>query len=130
MGSPSEGVRRRVVILCAVNVVAEVNEINANTKICFLQMDLTPLASIKAAAVKITARPSSRLHILMLNVGIMAWPAALTKDGYETQFGTNFVGHALLTKLLMPTLQATAPSEATADVRFVTLTKQAENWAP
>ena len=56
----------------------------------------------------------------MLNAGIMAVPAATTKEGYEIQFGTNHVGHALLTKLLLPTLLKTAALPG-ADVRVVAL---------
>ena len=39
---------------------------------------------------------------------IQALPPGLTADGYELQFGTNHVGHALLVKLLLPLLQHTA----------------------
>lgn len=47
-------------------------------------------------------------------------PPGLTEDGYEIQFGTNHMGHALLTKLLLPTLVKTA-KEPGADVRVVAL---------
>ena len=50
----------------------------------------------------------------------MAVPPGLTKDGYEIQFGTNHVGHALLTKLLLPTLLRTAETP-NSDVRIVNL---------
>lgn len=51
----------------------------------------------------------------------MASPYATTKEGYETQFGTNHVGHALLTKLLLPTMLETAKQPG-ADVRIVSVT--------
>ena len=51
----------------------------------------------------------------------MAVPPSLTKDSYEIQFGTNFLGHALLIKLLFPLLLATAKNPS-ADVRIVFLT--------
>jgi len=58
----------------------------------------------------------------MNNAGIMATSPGLTKDGYELQFGTNHMGHALLTKLLMPTLQNTARQQgANSDVRIINL---------
>jgi retinol dehydrogenase-12 len=41
---------------------------------------------------------------MMLNAGIMGVPPALTKEGYEIQFGTNHMGHVLLTKLLLSVL--------------------------
>ena len=55
------------------------------------------------------ARPPLR-HILLNNAGVMANPFSLTVDGLESQFATNHLGHFLLTKLLMPTLEASAPS--------------------
>jgi retinol dehydrogenase-12 len=56
----------------------------------------------------------------MLNAGIMAVPAGTTEQGYEIQFGTNHIGHALLAKLLLPTLLKTAKLPG-ADVRVITL---------
>ena len=56
----------------------------------------------------------------MCNAGIMATPPGLTTDGYEVQFGTNHLGHALLLKLLLPTLLRTA-EEPESDVRIVCL---------
>lgn len=99
---------------------------NANIKP--LAMDLTSFDSIKAAARTFVAA-SKRLDILMLNAGCMAAPTALTKDGYELQFGTNHVGHALFTKLLTPTLDKTAATAA-ADVRVVVLSSAAVAMTP
>ena len=73
--------------------------------------------------------------MLLCNAGIMATPMGLTADGYEVQFGTNFLGHALLIKLLLPTLLHTAgaspsaaatgtPAQGTGDARVVILTSQ------
>jgi len=70
-----------------------------------------------------------RLDILILNAGIMATPPGLTTEGYEIQFGTNHVGHALLTKLLLPTLLKTA-EEPGADVRVVSLSSMGHIMAP
>lgn len=61
----------------------------------------------------------------------MATPPGLTKEGYETQFGTNHMGHALLTRLLLPTLQKTAKEQGPdADVRIINLSSYAHGWAP
>lgn len=65
----------------------------------------------------------------MCNAGIMAVPASLTKDGYEIQFGTNHLGHALLIKLLLPTLLQTA-SLPNADIRIVILASIAYTLHP
>lgn len=59
----------------------------------------------------------------------MALPLGATKEGYETQFGTNHVGHALLTKLLLPTLLSTA-KEPDSDVRIINLTSEGHKLAP
>lgn len=56
-------------------------------------------------------------------------PPGTTKDGYEIQFGTNHVGHALLTKLLMPTLLKTAEIPG-ADVRVVAVSSFGHFFAP
>lgn len=90
-----------------------------SARLTFIQCDLTSLSSVLSAAQEFTRR-ESRLDILMLNAGIMAVPAAATDDGYEIQFGTNHIGHALLTKLFMPTLLKTAVLPG-ADVRVVAL---------
>lgn len=83
---------------------------------------------MKKAADTFTAS-STRLDVLVNNAGIMSCPAGLTEDGYEIQFGTNHMGHALLTKLLLPTLARTA-QEPGADVRIVNLSSSAHQWAP
>lgn len=57
----------------------------------------------------------------------MACPAGLT---YEIQFGTNHVGHALLTKLLLPVLQRTAEYQPTGSVRIVNVSSGSESFAP
>ncbi|OJD32198.1 short-chain dehydrogenase reductase family [Diplodia corticola] len=86
----------------------------------FVQCDLASLQSVAAAAQRFLDQ-SDRLDILMCNAGIMAVPSGLTSDGYEVQFGTNHVGHALLIKKLLPLLDATS-RQPNADVRIVLLT--------
>ena len=54
----------------------------------YLELDLAFLPSVQKAA-KAFIDNNDRLDILMNNAGIMAQPAALTKDGFEIQFGTN-----------------------------------------
>jgi NAD(P)-dependent dehydrogenase (short-subunit alcohol dehydrogenase family) len=59
----------------------------------------------------------------------MATPPSTTKQGYEIQFGTNHMGHALLTKLLMPKLLETA-KEPGSDVRIVNLSSAGHQMPP
>lgn len=98
-----------------------------DAKIEYLPLDLASFKSVKQAADTFNAS-STRLDVLMNNAGIMASPAGLTKEGYEIQFGTNHLGHALLTKLLLPVLAKTA--EIGQDVRIVNLSSSAHTWAP
>ncbi|VZI09784.1 unnamed protein product [Fusarium fujikuroi] len=93
----------------------------------FVKMDLASFKSIREAA-KAFTQESDRLDILLLNGGIMSVPPGTTDDGYEIQFGTNHMGHALLTKLLLPTLLRTA--DKGADVRVTVLASSAHQYAP
>lgn len=99
----------------------------ANIKL--LELDLSSFESVKRAAAVFTSE-SQRLDILMLNAGIMAVPPSLSKDGYEIQFATNHMGHALLTKLLLPTLDATVKSSPNADVRIISLSSYGHTAVP
>ncbi|KAL3443683.1 short-chain dehydrogenase/reductase [Aspergillus insuetus] len=96
--------------------------------IVLLELDLASLDSVTRAAARVLAE-SERLDILMLNAGIMAAPPGLTKEGFELQFGTNHIGHALLAKLLIPLLEKTATLPAT-DVRIITLSSHGHMYAP
>jgi NAD(P)-dependent dehydrogenase (short-subunit alcohol dehydrogenase family) len=60
-------------------------------------LDLQDLASIKDFSDGV---PS--VDVLINNAGIMAVPYAVTKDGFESQIGTNHLGHFALTNLLLP----------------------------
>ncbi|EKG16135.1 Short-chain dehydrogenase/reductase SDR [Macrophomina phaseolina MS6] len=96
--------------------------------ITFLELDLSSLQSVHAAAQAFLA-VEARLDVLVLNAGILAvMPPAVTPDGYEIHFGTNHVGHALLTRLLLPALRTTRAT--VDDVRVVVLTSAGHNWAP
>ncbi len=72
-------------------------------------LDLASLASVRAFADAYLVE-HDRLDVLIDNAGVMACPYATTTDGFEMQFGTNHVGHFLLTRLLTPALVASAPS--------------------
>ncbi|MEB3330311.1 MAG: SDR family oxidoreductase [Candidatus Sericytochromatia bacterium] len=72
-------------------------------------LDLASLASVRAFAEGFLAA-HDRLHGLVNNAGVMNTPAGKTVDGFETQLGTNHLGHYLLTELLLPALRAAGPS--------------------
>lgn len=108
--------------------ISEIKEAVPEAQITFLELDLASLDSVKNAAATFNAA-STRLDVLMNNAGIMAVPAGLTKQGYELQFGTNHMGHALFTKLLMPKLLETAKEEG-SQVRIVNVSSMGHKYAP
>ena len=71
-------------------------------------LDLASMASVAAFAATVTAS-HPRLDLLFNNAGVMAVKEGVTADGFETQFGTNQLGHFALTMQLLPVLLA-APS--------------------
>lgn len=104
------------------------SQISQEVDIEYLPLDLASFPSIKKAADQVTAR-TDRLDILVLNAGIMAVPSAKTAAGQEIQLGTNHVGHFLLTKLLLPTLERTA-EKYHSDVRILSVSSAAWQMAP
>ncbi|GJC78750.1 short-chain dehydrogenase TIC 32, chloroplastic [Colletotrichum liriopes] len=70
-----------------------------------IELRLDSLASVRSAA-KAFFSMSDKLNILILNAGVMATPEGKTEDGFETQFGTNHLGHFLFFQLLKPALLA------------------------
>ncbi|KIY48186.1 retinol dehydrogenase 12 [Fistulina hepatica ATCC 64428] len=111
----------------AEQAIADIKKDVPDVRITYLPLDLTSFASIKKAADLFLAQ-SSRLDLLINNAGIMATPPGKTAEGYEIQFGTNHMGHALLTKLLLPTLLETAKQPGT-DVRVISVSSRAHNFA-
>jgi retinol dehydrogenase 12 len=102
-------------------------------ELVFLPLDLADLTKVKAAAQSFLAQ-ESKLHVLFNNAGVMVGPVQpplKTVQGYELALGVNCVGTFLLTKLLTPTLVATARSEAADTVRVVWLSSFGlEQYAP
>ena len=60
---------------------------------------------MREAAASIRELTEGRLDVLVNNAGVMATARGHTADGFELQFGTNHLGHAALTWLLMPALR-------------------------
>jgi NAD(P)-dependent dehydrogenase (short-subunit alcohol dehydrogenase family) len=74
------------------NTVAEF----AKDRVTFKLLDLAELSSVRKFAQEFT----EPFDVLILNAGVMATPFTLTKDNFETQMGTNHLGHFALTGLL------------------------------
>lgn len=82
-----------------------IRSINAEIKTNFISLDLSSQQSVRKAAAKIDAS-TEKIDLTINNAAIMACPWAKTMDGIESQFGTNYVGHFLLTNLIMPRILA------------------------
>jgi NAD(P)-dependent dehydrogenase (short-subunit alcohol dehydrogenase family) len=78
-------------------------------RVSYERLDLASLASIADFAQRMQSRPA--LDMLINNAGVMALPRRqTTADGFEMQFGTNYLGHFALTARLLPLLgKASAP---------------------
>ncbi|CAJ2508128.1 Uu.00g093140.m01.CDS01 [Anthostomella pinea] len=88
-------------------------------ELVFLPLDLADLAAVKTSAQEFLGQ-ESKLHVLFNNAGVMIPPGdQTTAQGYESQLGVNNVGTHLFTKLLTPTLIATAKSSTPNSVRVV-----------
>ena len=85
------------------------------------ELDLASLASVRSFAERFRAEHGG-LDLLINNAGVMAPPRRKTADGFELQFGTNHLGHFLLTELLLPMM------EGHEDARVVTLSSNAHKF--
>ena len=88
---------------------ARIEATGVRGKVLVMRLDLSSLESVRGFAKEFTGR-FDRLHGLVNNAGVMNTPAGKTKEGFEIQFGTNHLGHFLLTELLLGVLKASAPS--------------------
>lgn len=79
-------------------------------RVTILELDLESLDSVRSCAKEFLSL-SSKLNILICNAGVMMPPEGRTKDGFETQFGTNHLSHFLLINLLLPTLVSSTTPE-------------------
>ena len=80
-------------------------------RVSVVRLDLTDLTSVRSAARAII----EEIDVLILNAGIMAVPFATTADGFETQMGTNHLGHFAFAGLLKDRVRS----------RIVTVSSQA-----
>jgi NAD(P)-dependent dehydrogenase (short-subunit alcohol dehydrogenase family) len=80
-----------------------------NDGVVVMPLDLGDFASIRAFAAAFAQR-FARLDVLVNNAGVFTRKRALTKDGFESTFGVNHLGTAMLTLELLPLLEKSAPS--------------------
>lgn len=85
--------------------VARIREAVPDARIDLDLVDLADLGSIRSFAERFL-ESGRAIDVLMNNAGVMACPFGRTADGFETQFGTNHLGHFELTRLLEPAFLA------------------------
>jgi NAD(P)-dependent dehydrogenase (short-subunit alcohol dehydrogenase family) len=86
-------------------LTAEVRDSGVEPTVEVIPLDVADLASVRRAASDVLHRRSG-IDVLVNNAGIMAPPFGRTVDGFETQVGTNHLGHFAFTGLLLPALLA------------------------
>lgn len=104
----------RVVLACrnpdkAADAVARITAEAPEAEVDVVALDLSSLDSVRAASAAVHDRYDG-LHLLINNAGVMAIPRSETTDGFETQFGTNHLGHFALTGLLLDLVVAAPDS--------------------
>jgi len=125
----------RVILACrsiqkgetaAAEIREELGLKKTDTRVSVLQIDLASLQSVRQFAEQFKKK-EKRLDVLINNAGVMSLgfePRSTTKDGFESTFGVNHLGHFLLTNLLLDVIKASAPS------RIITVSSLVHEWAP
>ncbi len=101
-------------------VIREIKEIYPTGSITAKYIDTSKLSTVKEFA-KDFIGEYDQLDVLINNAGIMMVPFSKTEDGFESQMGTNHLGHFALTGLLLPVITKTENS------RIVNLSSGAQN---
>jgi NAD(P)-dependent dehydrogenase (short-subunit alcohol dehydrogenase family) len=70
-----------------------------------IELDLASLKSVRACADKLLAKKEP-FDVVIANAGVMATPFGKTVDGFETQFGTNHLGHFVFVNRIAPLIRA------------------------
>ncbi|MEU8895693.1 oxidoreductase [Nocardia sp. NPDC048505] len=112
-----------VVLACrdlqrARTAVDDIRTTCASAQLAVVQVDMGSLASIAECAEQVRARWPA-LDLLINNAGVMAARPGRTADGFETDFGTNFLGHFALTGRLID-LITVAPAGRVVTVSSIT----------
>lgn len=103
-----------VIIACrnkerGTQAVEEIKKASGNNNIDLLLMDLASQSSVRKAAEEFKSK-YNKLHVLINNAAVFLNKREETEDGLEKTFATNYLGHFLLTHLLIDTIKASAPS--------------------
>eukprot|EP00079_Xenopus_tropicalis_P033182 XP_017946953.1 PREDICTED: dehydrogenase/reductase SDR family member on chromosome X isoform X3 [Xenopus tropicalis] len=95
--------------------VTRIQQDTHNEKVEFLYCDLASMKSIRQF-VQIFKAKNLCLHVLVNNAGVMLVPERKTADGFEEHFGLNYLGHFLLTNLLLKTTKESGTENLNARI--------------
>ena len=101
---------------------AKILHAHPKAKIKSMVVDLSSLTDVRKFADQFLT-DFNRIDLLINNAGIMMSPYKVTRDGFENQLATNYIGHFALTGLLLPLITGTSGS------RIVTLSSLSYKWA-
>ncbi|PSS11396.1 Short-chain dehydrogenase [Actinidia chinensis var. chinensis] len=129
----------RVLALHGVHVVMAVRNIDTGRKVKEAILEEKPEAKIDVMELDLGSMESVRkfateykssglpLNLLINNAGVVSPSFMLTQDNIELQFGTNHIGHFLLTNLLLETMKSTA-HESQKEGRIVNLSSEGHRF--
>ncbi|XP_020371420.2 dehydrogenase/reductase SDR family member on chromosome X [Rhincodon typus] len=98
--------------------VSRIVQETGNEKVEFMFLELASMQSIQQFVQNFKAK-NLLLHVLVNNAAVMLVPQRSTADGFEEHFGVNYLGHFLLTRLLLDTLRESGSHDRNA--RIVTV---------
>lgn len=85
--------------------IAEIKTASGNDAVSYVLVDLSAQASVRKAAEKLKSK-CPKIDVLINNAGCYVSDLQLNVDGIEIQFGTNHIGHFLLTNLVLDNIKA------------------------
>lgn len=116
----------RVTLACrseekANEAISDIKSSFPDANVHYMELDLNDLSSVKRFAEKFS-EDNSHLELLINNAGIMMPPFSLTKNGFESQLGVNYLSHFALTGLLFDLLKKSEGA------RVISLASLAHKW--
>ena len=93
------------------NVASDIDKVLKSGKLKYQHLDLASFRSIEMFA-KDVIESHDHIHHLVNNAGVMLAPQQKTAEGFELHMGVNFIGHAYLTKLLLPKLKSSSSASS------------------
>ena len=91
------------------------------------ELDLASLESVRLFAERILTK-HPRVDFLINNAGIMHQSFGRTQEGFEMHVGVNYLGHFLLTLLLLPALKKAAAKEGSGGARIINVSSLAHRF--